>query len=436
LVAFDDEAGVSLQAPLDPFRPKIGTSTLDRSNFSLRNLAAIATMRPQSQEFDECRRCAEAYMHFWDRRRFLQSSAALGGSLLTSGMGRSAEAKALLDDVPVVDQVVIREITDNQHNIFLKPFTAPGLSVARTGFPEAPQGKTLESEWGLALHIESTKGGETKRYLLDYGFTSDVYLNNLELMKIDPATVDAMILSHGHFDHWGGLMGFLEARRSVMRKDLRLYTGGEDDFCHRFLLSAGGTYTEYRTLDRNKLRALNVDPVLSEAAIVIEGHAFTTGVVPRTSIEHVLPNSFAAYGVKDEAGCDASAIHNHHFTAEELSGEPQPDQHWSEHATCFSVGNRGLVVISSCGHAGIVNTLKRAQEVSGIEKIYALVGGFHLAPAPDDYLQAIMAELKKFDLDHVMPMHCSGQNFVDLAAKEMPEKLVLCGTGSSFIFTG
>ena len=374
-------------------------------------------------------------MHPWDRRRFLQGSAALGGSLLATGIGGTAKAKALLGEVPVVDRVVIREITDNQHNIFLKPVTAPGLSVTRTGFPAAPQGKTLESEWGLALHIESTKGDESKRYLLDYGFTTDVYLNNLDLMKIDPATVDAMILSHGHFDHWGGLIGFLEARRSVMRKDLRLYTGGEEDYCHRFGRSPDGTFTEFGTLDRNKLKALNVEPVLSEAPVVIEGHAFTTGVVPRTSIEHVLPNTFVSYGVKDGAGCDAAAIHNHHFTAEELSGKPQPDQHWSEHATCFSVGDRGLVVVSSCGHAGIVNTLRRAQEVSGVEKIYALIGGFHLAPAPGDYLQAVMAELKKFDLDHVMPMHCSGQNFVDLAAKEMPEKLVLCGTGSSFTFT-
>ena len=52
-------------------------------------------------------------------------------------------------------------------------------------------------------------------------------------MKIDPTAVDAMILSHGHFDHWGGLMGFLEARRGQMKKNLRLYTGGEDNFCRR-----------------------------------------------------------------------------------------------------------------------------------------------------------------------------------------------------------
>ena len=64
-----------------------------------------------------------------------------------------------------------------------------------------------------------------------------------------------------------------------------------------------------------------------------------------------------------------------------------------------------------------------------------LVGDFDLAPAPDDFPRQVMAELKKFDLEHVMPMHCNGQNFVDLAGKEIPEKTVLCGTGSSFTFT-
>jgi 7,8-dihydropterin-6-yl-methyl-4-(beta-D-ribofuranosyl)aminobenzene 5'-phosphate synthase len=111
----------------------------------------------------------------------------------------------------VVDEIIVREITDNTHDIFLRGAQSPGLAVSRVGFPEASQGKTLESEWGLALHIQSRKGRETRRYLLDFGFTPDVYVNNLGILKIDVAQVDALIISHGHYDHVGGLMGFLEA---------------------------------------------------------------------------------------------------------------------------------------------------------------------------------------------------------------------------------
>jgi 7,8-dihydropterin-6-yl-methyl-4-(beta-D-ribofuranosyl)aminobenzene 5'-phosphate synthase len=130
-----------------------------------------------------------------NRRLFLQSSAALGGSLLASRIGRPARAAAPLIEAPIVDQVVVREITDNQHNVFLKPLQRPGLTVQRIGLPGvAPgvaQGKTLESEWGLALHIESAKGSESRRYLLDFGFTTEVYANNIDLLKIDPAQATA-----------------------------------------------------------------------------------------------------------------------------------------------------------------------------------------------------------------------------------------------------
>ena len=373
-----------------------------------------------------------------NRRDFLHQSSIIGGSLLTGNISihGPASAAGVRIEPPIVDELTVREITDNSHDIFLRPLEVAGLKVGRTGFPEAAQGKTLESEWGLALHLESRRGREMRRYLLDFGFTPNVYANNLSLLKIDVSQVDALIISHGHYDHVGGLIGFLEAHRPRMRKELRLYTGGEDNFCKRFSRNPDGTFTEFGTIvDRGKLKALGVEPVLSEDPIVIEGHAFTTGAVPRTSIEHVLPNTFVKFGNAEGSGCDTKAYSSHHFTEEELAGKPVADQHWHEHATCFRVGDRGLVVISSCGHAGIINTLKRAQEVTGVDKIYALVGGFHLAPAPADYLAKVMAELKKFDLAHVMPMHCSGQNFIDLAKQEIPEKLVLCGTGTTFTFT-
>ncbi|HEX4597522.1 MAG TPA: MBL fold metallo-hydrolase [Burkholderiaceae bacterium] len=373
-----------------------------------------------------------------DRRRFLQHSCCLGGSLLAAGIpfSRPVHGAPVRIDAPIIDELTVREITDNSHDIFLRPSETPGLTVRRTGFPQAPQGRTLESEWGLALALESHKGQASRRYLLDFGFTPKIYANNLDVLKIDVGQVDALIVSHGHYDHIGGLTGFLEANRPRMREELKLYCGGEDTFCGRSLRNPDGSFTGFGTpLDRQRLKALDVQAVLSEVPIVMEGHAFTTGAVPRTSMEHVLPNTWVTHGVQNGLGCDTHAYMSHHFSEEELAGKPVPDQHWHEHATCFRLGDRGLVVISSCGHAGIINTLKRAQEISGVDKIYALMGGFHLAPAPSDYLAKVMAELKKFDLQHVMPMHCSGQNFIDLARQEIPDKLVLCATGSSYTFT-
>lgn len=87
---------------------------------------------------------------------------------------------------------------------------------------------------GSGALFSTRKGQQARHYLLYFGFTPDIYANNLEILKIDVTKVDALIISCGHYDHIGGLIAFLEANRGRMRKDLRLYTGGEENFCHRF----------------------------------------------------------------------------------------------------------------------------------------------------------------------------------------------------------
>lgn len=370
------------------------------------------------------------------RRRFLQSAATTGSFLACYGVIDRARADIPVHITPpVVDKLTIQVVVDGQHDIFISGAQVPGVGIERVRSPAAFNGRTLESQWGLSLHLVSTRRNETRRYLLDFGFTSDVLNNNLGLLQIDPAGIDALILSHGHLDHMGGLLGFLQAHRDKMHPDLMLLVGGEDAFCQRMQQNPDGSFARYGVLDRHDLKTARVQPILSELPIVLEDHAFTTGIVPRTSIEHVLPNTYVVYGQKDGVGCSTIKYGDHHFTAEELSGQPQPDQHWHEHATCFQVGDRGLVVITSCGHAGIINTLLRAQEITGINKIHALCGGFHLAPAPADYLDLIVGQLKTFDIDHIIPMHCSGSNFLEAAKREMPEKLILCTTGSRFTFS-
>jgi 7,8-dihydropterin-6-yl-methyl-4-(beta-D-ribofuranosyl)aminobenzene 5'-phosphate synthase len=370
------------------------------------------------------------------RRGLLARAAAFGSALACTAIVRDAAG----NDVPriaapVIDRLSIEVVVDGAHDIFISGAQVPGVKIERTRAQSGPlHARTLLSEWGLALHLTSWQGAEQRRYLLDFGYTPDVLLNNLDLLGIDVADIDALILSHGHLDHWGGLPGFLDARRKTMREDLHLYIGGEDVFCHRLARLADGSFADWGVLDRAMLADHNVRPRASEVPIVIVGQAFTTGSVPRVSKERVLPNTFVSFGVKDGVGCDAQRFAEHHFTEVELSGAPQPDQHLHEHATCFNLRDRGLVVITSCGHGGIINTVRRAQEVSGVEKVHALVGGFHLAPAAPDYLAQVMAELKTLDIDYLFPMHCSGANFIEVAKREMPTALVGCTTGSRFTF--
>jgi 7,8-dihydropterin-6-yl-methyl-4-(beta-D-ribofuranosyl)aminobenzene 5'-phosphate synthase len=305
------------------------------------------------------------------RRDFLKASAAFAGA--TAGGFSCVEfAGAAPIEVPVVDKLNVRVVVDLTHNIFLRPATFKGMTV--TPAPRAKDyTKELHTQWGLSYYLESVKGGDTKRLMLDYAYTPDALLNNIELIGVEPAKLDALIVSHGHFDHYGGLIGFLDKYRSVLPADVKLYAGGEDNFCHRVQpTGTPGEFSDFGYLDRNALAARNVSIVLCENPTVIAGHAFTTGQIKRETDEKILPNTFEQFGkTADGLGCDAS-----HYTPAELLGKTVPDEHYHEHATVFNVKDRGLVVLSSCSHRGIVNATKQAMAVSGVTKLHAVLGGF------------------------------------------------------------
>ena len=363
------------------------------------------------------------------RRDFLKASAALAGAAAANAFSCVEIASAAPIEVPTVDKLSIRVLVDSSYDLFFKPKQSGGVTIA-----PPPRGadyqKSLHNEWGLSLWLESETKGAQRTLMLDYGYTPEVLLNNMALVGVDPSKLDALIVSHGHYDHFGGLNGFLDKFRDKLPADVKLYAGGEDNFCHRVSATpTKGQFTDFGTLDRRQLAAQRVTTVLCETPTVIAGHAFTTGKINRRSVERVLPNTWVEFGIKDGLGCNAS-----HYLPAELDGKIVPDEHIHEHATCFNVLDFGLVVISSCGHVGIVNSVKQAQEVSGIQKVHAIVGGFHLGPAPKDYLTEVVAEIKKLDPDVVVPMHCSGLNFVQEATAQMGDKVLVTTTGSRLSF--
>jgi 7,8-dihydropterin-6-yl-methyl-4-(beta-D-ribofuranosyl)aminobenzene 5'-phosphate synthase len=369
-----------------------------------------------------------------DRRDFLKASAAFAGTA-AAGFTCVELASGAPIQVPTVDKLSIRVLVDQQHDQFLRGSNVNGVVHEAPGSGRSADARNvLHNEWGLSLYLESQREQEQRTILLDFGYTSPAIINNMGLLKVDPGKIQAMIVSHGHIDHFGGLVGFLDKYRSVLPADVKLYAGGEDNFCHRMsatpAAAAAGQYSEFGTLDRGAIVAQKVTVVLCETPTVIQDHAFTTGKIKRSSMERILPNSFVDYAQKDGQSCNYG-----HYTAAELQGKILPDEHVHEHATCFNIRGKGLVVISSCGHVGIVNSVRQAQEVSGVEKVHAIVGGFHLGPAPDDYLKQVVAEVKKLQPDVLIPMHCSGLNFLLEARAQMPGSVINTSTGSRLIFS-
>jgi 7,8-dihydropterin-6-yl-methyl-4-(beta-D-ribofuranosyl)aminobenzene 5'-phosphate synthase len=361
------------------------------------------------------------------RRDALKISAGLG--LAAGGFSCFEVAKAGPIAVPTIDRLSVQVLVDSASDIFFKPQqvgnvkSEPGRSTVST--------RPLHSEWGLSLYVEPERGSDKRTFLLDFGWTPDAINSNMELLKVDPSRIDALIMSHGHFDHWGGLMGFLDRHRKSMNGDMTIYAGGEDNFCQRYARAGSkGELSDYGMLDRRELARKNVKVLLCEQPVVIGDMAFTTGKIARKSLEKVLPNSMVEFKEKDGAGCAWS-----HYLPAEMEGKIVPDEHIHEHATCFNFRDKGLIVISSCGHVGIVNSVRQAMEVSGITKVHAIMGGFHLGPAPDDYLKTVVAEVAKLQPDVVVPMHCSGLNFTEEAMRQMPGKVLTTTTGTRITFS-
>jgi 7,8-dihydropterin-6-yl-methyl-4-(beta-D-ribofuranosyl)aminobenzene 5'-phosphate synthase len=177
------------------------------------------------------------------RRDFLMGCAAVGGAATAEGFTCVGFASAAGIDVPVVDKLWIRVLVDGSQNLFQRPAKVGNVSIEP---PPRQQDyrRALHNQWGLSLYIQSQRSNEQRTIMLDFGYTPEALINNIELTGADPSKIDAMVVSHGHFDHYGGLVGFLQKYRNALPADVKLYAGGEDNFCRRYG-GAPGALTEF-----------------------------------------------------------------------------------------------------------------------------------------------------------------------------------------------
>jgi len=239
------------------------------------------------------------------------------------------------------------------------------------------------AENGISLFIEAKNKGLTTRVLLDTGLTGDVLIKNCEELKINLDQVDAIVISHNHYDHTGGLLKVL----AEIEKPVPVIIH-PDVFKPKYailpslginkLTYTGPPYVRSEVEDEGGLLVPSRDPV------PIGENIMTTGEIARkTSFEK--PEGF--------------------YTVEE--GKFKRDNLLDDQALLVDT-ERGVIVFTGCGHSGIINTIKHAMKIMNAEKVYAVIGGFHLIDASEEKIDETVSELKEVSPEIIAPMHCTG----------------------------
>lgn len=374
----------------------------------------------------------DSYLGNRSPRRLMAAAGA--GMGLANGVFtgiQADEAPPLRGTPPEVDRLSVTVVTDSYFHFFEPSGTFAGVRVQRwqrAPTSEPPRRMPL-NEWGLSLHLESVRGGETRRVLDDFGYSPETLNCNIEMIGVDLSKLDALVLSHGHFDHFGGMAGFLAEHGSKLKRALPFYLGGEECFCARETGPAD-TPSNFGVLDRRAIAQAKLRVLFADKASLLADHGFTTGWIAQTSFERPAQPSRMKLGLDaDGMGCDPARL-----PQDRRGASMMVDDFLHEQATCYHVKGKGLVVITSCGHRGVVNTVQAAIKVSGVSKVHAILGGFHLMPMVADYAHQTARELAKLEPDCLIPMHCSGEIFFDAARQALPGKVIRSSTGTRFDF--
>jgi 7,8-dihydropterin-6-yl-methyl-4-(beta-D-ribofuranosyl)aminobenzene 5'-phosphate synthase len=303
-----------------------------------------------------------------------------------------------------VDRLSLTVVTDNYYDA-LRP--DPPIGKRFRAFP----GASIHAEHGFSCHLETVSNGESHFFMFDYGLDSLGIINNMALLGIDPGMVDAFGLSHGHFDHWSGLLAML-GRASP---GIHLYVG-EEVFARRFSRRPGSDdLIDLGRLEKEGIERQGIAEIVEarEPVEVIPG-CYLTGKIERvTDYEQGSPNLIIQRG-----------------------GTFEQDYFPGEQAVVCNVKGKGLVILSGCAHAGIVNTVKHAQHLTGIEEVHAVIGGFHLINAAPDRIEKTVSDMKHIAPDYIIPAHCTGFEAIALVASEMSEQFILNTAGTRYVFSG
>lgn len=308
------------------------------------------------------------------------------------------------------DRVEVTTLVDNSSDLLLPD---EGL-VRRWGLAgplpvvpgELADGGTtvdvLRAEHGFSALVDVHIGQSRRRILFDAGVTTDGLVANLDRLAIDPATFEAVVFSHGHFDHVMGLHGL--ARR--LGRELPVLV--HPDF-----------------FTRRRIAGVLDLPTPSRRAIEAAGFAITSERRPSFLLDELLlVTGEVARTTEFEQGMppEHQAWRNGRWVPDRVVHDDQ--------AVVVQVRDKGLVVLTGCGHAGIVNIVRHAKRLTGVARLYAVLGGLHLRAGP--VVDRTVEELGREAPSVVVPAHCTSWRAQHALATALPAAFHPNAVGSTF----
>ncbi|MFW6114967.1 MAG: MBL fold metallo-hydrolase [Thermodesulfobacteriota bacterium] len=266
----------------------------------------------------------------------------------------------------------------------------------------------LLAEHGFSVLVEVITDDNSHRVLMDFGISKIGVPHNLNVLEIDVDTIEAFVVSHGHHDHVGAIA---EVLSGLSKKPRPVVVHPHAFITSRFRKLPDGKKIPIPGLKKGIIEETGnkvidgVDPVL-----LASNYLLVLGEIPRiTNFEKGMPS---AYYEKD--------------------GEIYRDYIMDDKGIVLDVKGKGLVVITGCGHSGIINTIWHAQSITGVKKIYCVMGGFHLGgPYFEKIIPQTIEEMRQFSPEVIVPCHCTGLKAAQEFEKVFPRAFVQNASGTT-----
>ena len=264
------------------------------------------------------------------------------------------------------------------------------------------------AEHGFSMLIRVFREGKAKSVLFDTGVSPEGVVENAELMGVNLSEVECIVLSHGHYDHFGGL---LSAVKAVNKAALPIIVH-ENMFKTRGSANSKGSVRKYPEFPTEKQLSPARLVSTKRPSLTADDTVCVTGEIPRKT-------SFETGYMQHKA-----------FVSGAWKSDPLI---MDERAIAINIKGKGLVVLSGCAHAGIINTVSYAQQITGTKKVYAVMGGFHLAGKTfENRIQPTIEELQRISPELLVPSHCTGWKAMCTMAKVFPEAFVWNSVGNLY----